>query len=170
VLYEPTSSGSEHHPQERSQPNSATYRELARLLALQLAELPDVRDAAIRAGRRWAAAIDERPLPVAPLSAREAMDVITEVLDRLGFDPEPDDPGQRILLHQCPFADVARENRSVICGIHLGMLTGTAERLDAPLAVTSLDPFAADNPPLCIVRLASRADGSTAPAKEGRHQ
>ena len=156
VLYEPTKSGSEHLPAEQAQPGSAAYRELARLLALQLAELPDVRDAAIRAGRRWAAALDERPLPAAPLSSGEAMHVVTDILDRLGFDPEPDDPGQRILLHDCPFADVARDNRAVICGIHLGMLTGTAERLDAPLAVASLDPFVADDPQLCIVRLAHR--------------
>jgi predicted ArsR family transcriptional regulator len=167
VLYEPTRSGSEQVPAGRPPASSASYRELARMLALQLAEFPDVRDAAIRAGRRWAAAIDERPLPAAPLSAGDAMDMITEMLDRLGFDPEADDAGQRILLHRCPFADVARENRAVICGIHLGMLTGTAERLDAPLAVASLDPFAADDPPLCIVRLANRGEGSASAADGG---
>jgi predicted ArsR family transcriptional regulator len=165
VLYEPTKSGSEHVPAERPPATSATYRELARMLALQLAELPDIREAAIRTGRRWASAIDARPMPVASLSAGEAMDVITEMLDQLGFDPEADGAGQRIVLHHCPFADVARENRAVICGIHLGMLTGTAERLDAPLAVASLDPFAADDPPMCIVRLASRGEGSTAAAE-----
>lgn len=170
VLYEPTESASEHLSAERPHASSATYRELARLLALQLAELPDVREAAIRAGRRWAATVDERPLPAAPLSGSEAIVVVTDILSRLGFDPEPDDPGQRILLHRCPFADVARENRAVICGIHLGMLTGTAERLDAPLAVASLDPFVADDPQLCIVHLTNRGEDSTAPAHHGGHR
>lgn len=162
VLYEPTTAGTEHLAAERVRASNATYRELARMLALQLAEIADVRDAAVRAGRRWAAAIDDRPLPVAPLSAGEAMDVLAEILERLGFAPELDRPGQRLLLHQCPFAEVARENRAVVCGIHLGMLTATAERLDAPLAVASLDPFAADDPLLCVVRLATRAEYGSA--------
>lgn len=135
----------------------AGYRELAGLLARQLAEMADVPDEAMRAGRRWAAALYERPLPARRLSAGEATAAVTDLLGRLGFDPEPDPDANQILLHRCPFAEVARENRAVICGIHLGMLTTTVERLNAPLGVEGLDPFVTDEPSLCIVRLATRA-------------
>ena len=135
----------------------AGYRELAGLLARQLAEMADVPDEAMRAGRRWAAALYERPLPARRLSAGEATAAVTDLLGRLGFDPEPDPDANQILLHRCPFAEVARENRAVICGIHLGMLTATVERLNAPLGVEGLDPFVTDEPSLCIARLATRA-------------
>lgn len=157
VLYAPTPEGSEYLAAERAQASKVSYRELARMLAVQLAELADVPDAAVRAGRRWAAAMDERPLPAEPLSASEGVEVLTGILERLGFAPEPDDEGNRLLLHQCPFADVARENRAIVCGIHLGMITATAERLDAPLDVAGLDPFVVDDPLLCVVRLADRS-------------
>jgi len=156
VLYAPAASASQVLSTARSQAGEASYRELARLLAVQLAELADIPDAAVRAGRRWAAALDEQPLPARRLSAADAADVLADVLDRLGFDPETDLPGIRILLHRCPFADVAREHRAVVCGIHLGMLKATMERLDAPLDVAGLDPFVADDPLMCVVRLATR--------------
>lgn len=134
----------------------ASYRELAGLLARQLAEMAGVPDEAMRAGRRWAAALDEHPLPAQRLSAGRATAAVTDLLGRLGFVPEPDPDASRILLHRCPFAEVARENRAVICGIHLGMLTATVERLNAPLGVDGLDPFVTDEPSMCIVRLAAR--------------
>jgi predicted ArsR family transcriptional regulator len=130
------------------------YRELAGLLAQQLTQVADLPGEAILAGRRWAAALDERPLPAGPLSAAEAAAEVTGVLGRLGFDPEQDLGNGQILLHRCPFGDVARESRAVVCGIHLGMLTATAERLNSPLRIAGLDPFVTDDPPLCVVRLA----------------
>ncbi len=136
----------------------AGYRDLARLLAAQLAERSDAAAAAVRAGRRWAAALDEHPLPAGPLPPGRAAEALAGVLARLGFAPEPDRSGSQILLHRCPFADVARESRAVVCGIHLGMLKATAERLDSPLQIEGLDPFVVEEPSLCVVRLAG-ADG-----------
>ncbi|HKH87438.1 MAG TPA: helix-turn-helix domain-containing protein, partial [Acidimicrobiales bacterium] len=104
-------------------PASGGYQELARVLADQLSGVPDARNEAIRAGRRWAAVLDSRALPQQPLSPAEAVRIVSERLDHLGFESEAVPPvnPDRILLHRCPFADVARENRSVVCGIHLGM-------------------------------------------------
>ncbi len=172
VLYAATAGGAGYLAAERAQASGAGYRELARMLAVQLTELGDAQGAALRAGRRWAAAIDERPLPAGPLSEAEAIEVLTGILERLGFEPEPDREGSRVLLHQCPFAEVARESRAVVCGIHLGMITATAERLDTPLTVAGLDPFVADDPLLCVVRLASQARGGSASGRSrrsGRH-
>ncbi len=157
VLYEPAAAVPATPDGAGAGMGQAGYRDLAWLLARQLAEMADVPDEAIRAGRRWAAALDERPLPGHPLSVGEGTAAVTSLLDRLGFYPEPDPDTNRILLHRCPFAEVARENRAVICGIHLGMLTATVERLNSPLDVEGLDPFVTDEPSLCVVRLATRA-------------
>ena len=78
------------------------YRDLARLLAQQLAELPDVPSEAMRAGRRWASVLDRAYLPPGRLSAAETMRAAADVLDRLGFDAEPDLGALRILLRRCP--------------------------------------------------------------------
>jgi predicted ArsR family transcriptional regulator len=168
VVYAATPAGVELLLEEGAQASNAGYRKLAALLAGQLAEAGDARNAALRAGRRWAAALDEMPLPTRPLSEAEAVAVLTGLLDRLGFGPEPDHPGSRLLLRQCPFAEVARENRAIVCGVHLGMITAVAELLDAPLAVTGLDPFVADDPLLCVVRLSIGAEARSAsgPARE----
>jgi len=136
-------------------PADAGYQDLARVLADQLAGVDDARNEAIRAGRRWAADLDAKPLPQRSLSPAEAVRVATEILANLGFEPEPVPTAEpdRILLHRCPFAEVARKNRSVVCGIHLGMLKATFERLDTSLVVEGLDSFVTDDPLLCVVRL-----------------
>ena len=132
------------------------YRDLARLLARQLAELPDVPSEAMRAGRRWASVLDRAHLAPGRLSAAETMGAAADVLDRLGFDPEPDLSAMRILLRRCPLLDVASESRSVVCGIHLGMLKATVERLDAPLDVAGLEPLVTLRPTVCIVHFRTR--------------
>jgi len=155
MLYEPAAPSAHLADVAGTAATEPGYRELAGLLAQQLAQVADLPGEAILAGRRWAAALDERPLPVGSLSAAEAAAEVTGVLSRLGFDPEQDLGNGRILLHRCPFADVARESRVVVCGIHLGMLTATAERLNSPLRIAGLDPFVTDDPPTCVVRLAT---------------
>lgn len=155
MLYEPAAPPPDMAEAAGTAAQEPGYRELAGLLAQQLTQVADLPGEAILAGRRWAAALDERPLPAGPLSAAEAAAEVTAVLSRLGFDPEQDPGHGRILLHRCPFADVARESRVVVCGIHLGMLTATAERLNSPLRIAGLDPFVTDDPPTCVVRLAT---------------
>ena len=155
VVYAATAAGTDFVSNEREQVSNASYRELADLLAGQLAEEEDARSMAMRAGRRWAAALDQVPLPTGHIGQSEAIEALARLLERLGFKPEPDRPGHRLLLRRCPFEEVARENRGVVCTIHLGMITAAAERLDAPLAVAGLDPFVSDDPLLCVVRLAA---------------
>jgi predicted ArsR family transcriptional regulator len=152
VLYQIVKSPSS---DEQRPSSNAEYRDLARLLADQLAEDTDK---ALRAGQRWATALEVEPLPRRALSSREAIEEAAHLLDGLGFDPEPSpasDP-DCIRLHRCPFADVARENRSVVCAVHLGMLKATFDRLDSAVSVTGLDSFVTDDPLLCVVRLANK--------------
>ena len=140
---------------QRARDAEIGYRDLARLLAQQLSELPDMPNEALRAGRRWAGVLNGMPLPTELLSRSETIGVVTELLQRLGFRPEADEDHGRVLLHHCPFVEIAKESRVVVCGVHLGMLKATVERLDAPLDVAGLDPFVADQP-VCVVRLAAR--------------
>ncbi|MDE3083490.1 MAG: hypothetical protein KGJ39_08775 [Acidobacteriota bacterium] len=131
--------------------SDADYRGLAGLLASQLSERPDVREIALRAGRRWASALEAESLATGEMSSRDALDVVTALLDSLGFEAEPG--VDCIRLHRCPFGDVAREHRSVVCAVHLGMLTSTFDHLHTSLSVAGLDPFVSDDPLLCVVRL-----------------
>ena len=62
---------------------------------------------------------------------------------------------REIRLHQCPFLEVAQEHREVVCAVHLGLMRGMLDELDAPLEATRLDPFV--EPDLCITRLANTA-------------
>ncbi len=133
-----------------------SYRELARLLARQLSELPDVPTEAVRAGRSWASVLSDVALPTERLSLDETMDVAVDLLRRLGFEPEVGLGADRIVLHQCPFEEVARESCAVVCGIHLGMLKATVERLDSPVDVVGLEPFVTYDPCTCIVHLGTR--------------
>jgi len=133
-------------------PDSA-YKSLAQSLAGQLSEMEDASSEAVRAGRRWAAAVDASPLsPVCP-TPTEAVASITSLFDGLGFEPEARWEEGRILLHHCPFLEVAKDARPVVCGMHLGMLKATLERLNAPLLVTGFDPLVRDDPVLCVVNL-----------------
>ncbi len=136
------------------------YKTLASLLARELAAAPDAGPAAVEAGHRWARAQNERAQP--PVTTpEETVLAVVDLMDELGFRPEHDADAGEVLLHRCPFEEVARESRSVVCGVHLGLLEGTFAQLDGGVVVEGLDAFRRDEPLMCAVRLASlRADAS----------
>lgn len=138
-------------PTKVARQDDADYRELARVLAAQLAASADPAAEAERAGRRWSESVGPADLPTGPLSASEAVGEVTAVMEKLGFEPVADE--RRILLRRCPFADLAREQRAVVCAVHLGMLGHTFDRLDSPVAVRRLDPLVQPDPLLCVVHL-----------------
>ncbi|MGO9583241.1 MAG: helix-turn-helix transcriptional regulator [Acidimicrobiales bacterium] len=132
------------------------YLQLAQSLAGQLSEMEDATGEAVRAGRRWAAAVDSSPLSPGRLTPVETIGTVTSLFERLGFDPEPVLDEGRILLHRCPFLEVAKEVRPIVCGMHLGMLKATLERLHAPFEVTGFHPLVQEDPLLCVVKLAEK--------------
>jgi predicted ArsR family transcriptional regulator len=165
VLYSKSSTaGAAARPDENA--DDIDYRELARVLAAQLARSADAGHQAELAGRRWAAAIDQANLPSEPVSSEAAIETVTGIMDDLGFRPVADD--HRILLRRCPFAELAREQRQVICGVHLGMLKQTFESLDTPITVDRLDSLVQDDPLLCVVHLISQEkDLPSRPSRRG---
>ncbi|WP_405497100.1 ArsR family transcriptional regulator [Streptomyces sp. NBC_00096] len=128
-------------PAER--PAEAAFRELAAALAEAVGGGPG---ASREAGRGWGRQLaGEGP----------AVEQVFAVAARMGFAPrdEPDpDPGtRRVLLHDCPYRELARARPEVVCAVHQGVLDGL---LESSGTTARLLPFV--GPDLCAAEL--RAD------------
>lgn len=134
-----------------------SYRLLAQILTSYLANVsrqPEL--AARRAGEEWGRYLAERPAPFRRVDATAATNQLVQTLDDIGFAPEATTANRRrqILLHHCPFREAAEQHREVVCSVHLGLMRGLLDELDAPLETESLEPFV--EPDLCVARLAPR--------------
>jgi predicted ArsR family transcriptional regulator len=140
-------------------PNSAnagrrSYRLLAQILASSMAaQTSKPREAAVKAGHEWGRYLGEGPPPFKRVDADEATGRLVGALDDIGFSPEAVTRGRqrRVLLHRCPFREVAKDYPEVACSIHLGLMNGLLAELDAPLEVDRLDTFV--EPALCVASL-----------------
>lgn len=130
-------------------PNEGGYRLLAQILASYLATVEQPRVVAESAGRAWGRYLTDRPQPFAKVSAKEATEKVVRLFSELGFMPEAVE--RKILLHRCPFRQVAESNQKVVCAVHLGMLKGALAEMGAPLEATRLEPFV--EPTLCVAHL-----------------
>ncbi len=131
------------------------YEGLAGLLANQLSGTADPIAASKEAGRRWTEELGVPAGATAP-TPEEAVNSVTDLMDRLGFAPDRPARMDRIDLRRCPFETVARRQRDVVCGVHAGMLEETFARLGGSVEVADLDPFVADRPLHCVVHLQQR--------------
>lgn len=137
------------------------YRLLAEMLTSMIsAAVPEPALAAEDAGREWGAYLSEQPPPYQRLSAAEAIERLTAIMAELGFAPQAEggDAGgeYRLGLRQCPFREVAKHHRDVICPLHLGLMRGALARMRAPVSAERLDPFV--EPSLCVARLTTSGD------------
>lgn len=141
-------------------PGPRSYGLLAEMLTGLVASLKDAGPAAAHAGRAWGGHLVERSAPSERISAGEAVTRLNRVLDAVGFAPEAHTTkqGTEVLLHHCPFREVAEKHTDVVCAIHLGLMQGALEELDAPIDATSLEPFV--TPQLCVARLQPKKAGS----------
>lgn len=131
-----------------------SFRLLAEMLTGLVSALDDARPAAIEAGRSWGRHLVDRPAPSERVDPEEATARLIQVLADVGFRPEsgPDVAGERdVLLHHCPFREVAERHTDVVCGLHLGLMQGALAELRAPVDSPSLDPFV--TPQLCVAHL-----------------
>lgn len=82
---------------------------------------------------------------------------MVDILGEWGYTPEVSttDSGHtaRVALHDCPFADLARDNTALVCGIHRGLMRGAMEELGEHGTEVSLTPFV--TPHLCVAALSS---------------
>jgi predicted ArsR family transcriptional regulator len=148
-----------------------SYRLLSEILTTLLSsQLAQPEKAAVTAGTAWGRYLAEKPEPFQRIDAADATRRLVSVLDDIGFAPEAATSGgrRRILLHHCPFREVAASHSDIICSIHLGLMQGVLSELDAPLQAERLDPFV--EPSLCVVALstAARAPRRAAASRKSR--
>jgi len=132
------------------------FRELADVLASVLTDLvPGSSKLTEQAGVDWARRLLDAWTGPAP-DASESIDILVDVLRSIGFDPEITSDHSQISLVQrhCPFLEVAKAHRGVVCSVQLGLIRGVLERLGAPIEVTRLVPFA--TPQGCSVLFTTR--------------
>jgi predicted ArsR family transcriptional regulator len=129
-----------------------SYGLLAEMLTGIVASLDDPGHVAVETGRAWGRHLVERPSPSQRVDANEATARLNRVLTSIGFQPEvnPGSDGVEILLHHCPFREVAGRHRDVVCTMHLGLMEGVLAELRAPLEAQSLEPLV--TPALCVAR------------------
>lgn len=131
--------------------DAPAFRSLAAALAEQLADLPDARRAAAEAGVRWGRSL-ATDSPVAR-THREATARLIGILDQAGFAPEAiAGDAAEIKLRRCPFGALAVEHQRVVCGVHLGLMRGALQQMEAPVDAVRLEPFVRHD--LCVAHLA----------------
>lgn len=134
-----------------------SYRLLAEILAGSMAaETPQPSAAAVRAGQEWGRYLADRPPPFRRVDSQAAVRHLVDALDEVGFSPEAvaNGPEQQIHLHHCPFREAAEHHRDVVCSVHLGLMQGLLDEIDAPIEATRLEPFV--EPTLCIAHVSAR--------------
>jgi predicted ArsR family transcriptional regulator len=134
-------------------PGPRSFGLLAEMLTGLVAALDGAGPAAVEAGRQWGRHLVDRPAPSEQVGAADAVDRLNRVLDEIGFRPElrRGTDGTEVLLHHCPFREVAARHTDVVCALHLGLMQGALAELRAPLQATSLEPFV--GPDLCVARI-----------------
>ncbi|MFI1563747.1 helix-turn-helix transcriptional regulator [Streptomyces sp. NPDC020490] len=143
------------------------YRLLAQILAGYLAATSDSpsRDA-VAAGQEWGRHLTERPAPFSSISAEDAFDKITALMDGLGFETERSDDPPLLRLHRCPFRSVAAERPDVACSVHLGLMRGALQEMGAPLHPADLKvSHSPGTPCLALFERTGRAAPGTTPSQ-----
>jgi predicted ArsR family transcriptional regulator len=155
-------------------PEGDRYRLLSSMLATALSagDRDGPSPAAETAGRAWGQRLatssrsepaSSRPEPASsrPCAATEqrrtAPEAATVLFDELGFAPERD--ADRIVLHDCPYRDLADEHPDVICGLHLGLLRGVLDANGVSGDDAWLDPFV--TPTRCVAGVADLPNPET---------
>jgi predicted ArsR family transcriptional regulator len=124
---------------------------LAAALASALEPLPDGAEIAASAGRSWGRVLVERLEPGREPGEQACVDRIATLLRRRGFAPAAA-PG-RLVMHRCPFRELAERYPGVVCALHAGLIDGALEELRAPVRLDGLDAW--ETPTTCVARFAS---------------
>jgi predicted ArsR family transcriptional regulator len=132
--------------------------ELAASLAWRIAHRERDPLAAIRdVSSHWAGQIVARMGLTRRRTAREGRVQVVQVLDELGYAPEPDSRVDKVALTRCPLLQVASDVPDVVCNVHLGLVEELLEVSGADSTRATLRPFAA--PGLCALRLMAPSAG-----------
>jgi predicted ArsR family transcriptional regulator len=120
------------------------YQRLAGLLADALRRGVDAREmgrlAGADAARTWAASHEGVDI--------EVPDIVVAESARMGFEPSLEvvaEGRSDVVLHHCPFRDVAADDPETVCSLHLGIAEGVASEVGGARVdgITVHDPFRA---------------------------
>lgn len=107
--------------------------------------LDDVaRDQGRRIGDRIAARLRAKRARRVELTRRAVIDTLAEQ----GFEPRTDADGT-VVLHNCPFHQLARAHTDLICGMNLCLMNAVLEQIERPGLEAQLEP----EPGQCCVKL-----------------
>ena len=84
---------------------------------------------------------------------------VEEALAGLGFEPAVE--GAEIVLHNCPFHELAKQHTELVCGMNLHLLEGLLDGLGESGASARLDPA----PGQCCVRILPAGGGGRTPTR-----
>jgi predicted ArsR family transcriptional regulator len=127
-----------------AEPGGSEYAGLAAVLARTIARTsPDPTRDATDAGEEWGHQL-ARDRVAAATDPEHARELVVEMLDDLGFEPERDTGSpSTVRLTRCPLLEAAHRHPEVVCGVHLGIVRGALEEYGADPSGSDLVPFAA---------------------------
>lgn len=120
---------------------------LAASLASALEPLADGAEIAASAGRSWGAVLVERP-PGGGLDAAASIERVATLLRGRGFAPETGEA--ELVMHRCPFRELAEEYPRVVCAFHAGLIEGALDELGGSAELDRLEPWV--TPSTCVAR------------------
>ncbi len=131
------------------------YAGLAATLAAHIHHTSaDPRADAMAAGRAWGRELSRRAGPPERPGAAAARRQVTQLLDEVGFCPEPNARATVVRLTRCPLLETAKEYPDVVCGVHLGIVRGALEEYGVDGEDSLLEPFS--EPGACRLELHTR--------------
>lgn len=128
---------------------------LAASLASALEPLPDGETIAETAGRSWGGVMVERLEPGREPNDEACIERVANLLRRRGFAPEV--AANELVMHRCPFRQLAERYPRVVCSFHAGLIDGALEELGSGVRLEGLEAWV--TPSTCVARFASRMDG-----------
>lgn len=127
-----------------------SYRLLAEVLVDSLSAGGRTRERSLAAGRSFG----RRLAAGSSSTGREgSIRRLVAMMDGVGFAPRRRTAAgeTQVVLHHCPFLELADDRRDVICPVHLGLMQGALAELGGAVTVESLEPFV--EPDRCLARL-----------------
>ena len=125
---------------------------LAASLASALEPLAVGVEIAAAAGRSWGGVLIERLEPGREARDEACVERVASLLRRRGFAPEVTEG--ELVMHRCPFRQLAECYPRVVCSFHAGLIDGALEELGGRIALEGIEAWV--TPSTCVARFVSR--------------
>ena len=136
-------------------PSVGKGRPQLRYRAARGSESPALRARRLSSERRTE--LIRKLLPLADVSAESAplsrqLDALDDHMEQCGFDVEIDVSQSRMVMHDCPFSTLAKDNPQV-CEVHFALIQDALNDDEGPIQASELQPFSGHR--TCTVNLHS---------------